>query len=511
MMTKPLSRPSGRRASLWWLGLALLLLLTRPVAAQEVLPPVQGPTTGSATVTIQQIRIQVMPEFDDPRVLVIVQGRLDVDESTLPRPVTFLIPRGAQINQMSAMDVATGVTTPVDYEAVPDPDDERWTQVTYSLNSAHFFYEYYYDPLSDDADRQFTYVFSNPQDITDMAVEVQQPLKATNFTLDPEATVARADEIFGFTYHQYPVGTLPAGQEFAVDIRYTKTDPNPSVTREQLAAAMQTGSDSSSATTTTTGTPAGTAATTSPAIPTWVAGLLALIVVAGVIVFVWQRSQNQAYAGPDEDTPARLTNPANSPVMTTPANFCPQCGTPRRGDARFCYSCGTSLVALAAAPRTPVTVAQVQSPPAQGAARFLAPRYLVAAGLIILLTAAVWGATAQGGGTVTSPASAIAPAGSSTGDTLDREKMVAGAQIFVTNCTECHGEQAEGTVDGPPLNSSGQAFTRSDNELLEIIRTGRDEMPAWNDQLSDSEIDAVLYFVKRQWTAEQRQQQATLP
>ena len=510
MMTKPSSRLPGRRASLWWLGLALLLLLTRPVAAQEVLPPVQGPTTGSDAVTIQQIRIQVMPEFDDPRVLVIVQGRLDVDESSLPRPVTFLIPRGAQINQMSTMDVATGVTTPVDYEAVPDPDDERWTQVTYSLNSAHFFYEYYYDPLGDEAERQFTYVFSNPQDITDMAVEIQQPLKATDFVLNPEATIARADEVFGFTYHQFPVGSLPAGQEFTVDIRYTKTDPNPSVTREQLAAAMQAGS--SSDTTTTASTPAGTAASTSPTIPTWVAGLLGLIVVAGVAFFVWQRSQQQTYAGPDDSPlPHQPTSPANSPVMTTPANFCPQCGTPRRGDARYCYSCGTSLVALAAAPRTPVTVAQVQSPPAQGVARFLAPRYLVAAGLIILLTAAVWGATAQGSGTVTSPASAVAPAGSSTADTLDREKMVAGAQIFVTNCTECHGEQAEGTVDGPPLNSSGQAFTRSDNELLEIIRTGRDEMPAWNDQLSDSEIDAVLYFVKRQWTAEQRQQQATLP
>ena len=40
-------------------------------------------------VRIQQMRVQVMPEFDDPRVLVIVQGRLAVSPDDLPVMITF--------------------------------------------------------------------------------------------------------------------------------------------------------------------------------------------------------------------------------------------------------------------------------------------------------------------------------------------------------------------------------------------------------------------------------------
>jgi hypothetical protein len=134
---------------------------------------------------IQQMRVQVMPEFDDPRVLVIVQGRLNAAESTFPRPVTFLLPADAQINQMASMDVTTGQTNPLAYETLPYPADPRWTAVTYTLDNAHFFYEFYYDPLQGETDKQFTYAQATPLPIDDLLVELQEPRTAVDFTLEP--------------------------------------------------------------------------------------------------------------------------------------------------------------------------------------------------------------------------------------------------------------------------------------------------------------------------------------
>src|SRR5687768_11424218 len=60
------------------------LLLVGSATAQEATPP------AGDTLAIQRLRVQVMPEFDDPRVLVIVQGRLEA--TTLPRTLTLRVP-----------------------------------------------------------------------------------------------------------------------------------------------------------------------------------------------------------------------------------------------------------------------------------------------------------------------------------------------------------------------------------------------------------------------------------
>ena len=76
------------------------------VAAQEPGAPAEAPV--GTELQIQQMRIQIMPEFDDPRVLVIVQGRLAAPAVDLSQPITFRLPRSAQINQMATMNMNTG-------------------------------------------------------------------------------------------------------------------------------------------------------------------------------------------------------------------------------------------------------------------------------------------------------------------------------------------------------------------------------------------------------------------
>ncbi|MCP4543973.1 MAG: zinc ribbon domain-containing protein [Chloroflexi bacterium] len=317
---------------LWLVGtlcLCLFILNVQAVVAQTPVPPADQ---SDAVLTIQQLRVQVMPEFDDPRVLLIIQGRLDASDAAFPLPITFRVPRGAQINQMAVMDISTGATTSQPFDAQPDPSDPRWSLVTYTVDNAHFFYEYYYDPIEGETDKQFTYAFSSLQPINDFSVEIQQPLAATDFTLDPPPTILRFDEAFGFTYHRFNMDALAANDELMITVNYTKAASEPSLSREQVMG-MQ-GNDVPSE------MPAvmGVSHATSSSVPEWAFVLLGVTILVIGGGFVWNRTQ-------PGNTPIKAMAPRVSinPTVSKAESllgFCTQCGATLKSGAHFCHICG---------------------------------------------------------------------------------------------------------------------------------------------------------------------------
>ena len=287
---------------------ALALLAGRPVALAQ--------SADGATLPIQRLRIQVMPEFDDPRVLVIVQGRLAVADDLFPLPITFRLPAGALVNQMAGIDMSSGRTAAQEFSLLPDPSSPDWVLATFSLPSAHFFYEYYYDPLPAQSDKAFSFLLDSLHPVEDLVIEVQQPLAASNFSLLPPADETRLDESFGFTYHRLVLGALPAGQPVAVAVRYTKSDPDPSLSREQLLGTSEPVAAGSDSTAPTPGA--------AEPIPTWVLILVAAIVLLTIASIVWNRLRPAP--------PGGLVRPA----------FCIRCGAPLKPDAHFCHVCGVA-------------------------------------------------------------------------------------------------------------------------------------------------------------------------
>lgn len=79
-----------------------------------------------------------------------------------------------------------------------------------------------------------------------------------------------------------------------------------------------------------------------------------------------------------------------------------------------------------------------------------------------------------------------------------------GEAIFMKWCVACHGEQGKG--DGPgaaafdpkPANLTAHEFwtSRSDSLLKEVIKHGKNGMPAFAKQLDDREIFAVIQYLK---------------
>ncbi len=88
-----------------------------------------------------------------------------------------------------------------------------------------------------------------------------------------------------------------------------------------------------------------------------------------------------------------------------------------------------------------------------------------------------------------------------------------GRELYQANCTQCHGEAARG--DGPlapalnprPVDLTVHVPLHSDQELHDWIANGipRTAMPAWKDQFSEEEIQAIINYLRQ--VAEQAQRE----
>ncbi len=113
-------------------------------------------------------------------------------------------------------------------------------------------------------------------------------------------------------------------------------------------------------------------------------------------------------------------------------------------------------------------------------------------------------------------------------DADDRVATIAGAHVYAGQCAPCHGRRLQGQplwqlVDensgrrAPALDATGRAWSRSDEDLFDIVKFGRyadtpkarrSHMPAFQSRLDDREIWSVLAFVKARWPIGPRALQA---
>ncbi len=140
-------------------------------------------------------------------------------------------------------------------------------------------------------------------------------------------------------------------------------------------------------------------------------------------------------------------------------------------------------------------------------------------------------------GTAAAFVAVAAWAQTSSGDTLDAlaapeaaasvSPLAQGKDIYAANCASCHGANLEGQPDwqrrlengrmpAPPHDESGHTWHHADSDLFTITKLGlsavvpgyESDMPAFDNILSDTEITAVLDYIKSTWPDRQRSFQA---
>lgn len=82
-------------------------------------------------------------------------------------------------------------------------------------------------------------------------------------------------------------------------------------------------------------------------------------------------------------------------------------------------------------------------------------------------------------------------------DPSNADGEVSGQQIYEANCARCHGPNGEGGV-GMPLGDGAVVDSLTLEGQIEVITDGRNAMPAWGEQLSAEEIEAVAVYEREE-------------
>jgi len=295
-------------------------------------------------VRLSALEIALWPEYDEPEVLVVFQGRLAGDVP-LPAELTLTMPQEAgEPHAVASVDgEGRRLTAAYDIRVVGDKIEVTYT----SLQDRAFQFEYYLDVLQIEGDqRRFTFRYQLDAAVDDLVLEFQQPSGATNVVLRPPAE----ETYSGFadlTYHRLPLGALDAGQMVEWQASYDK----PGL---RLSSEAPSSSGSVFAVVALAG--------------------VALAVALGSLWLAGSRRRAQDWRGkpPSREVkpssrkkrrdrkdarprsrpasaarsrspsrPARSEKPATPRAASFPeGGFCHRCGTQLKADALFCHRCG---------------------------------------------------------------------------------------------------------------------------------------------------------------------------
>ncbi len=309
----------------WFFALIFIISLVFPWASVRA----------QTALEIDQLQIDIWPEFDRPEVLVIYHIIIS-PTSTLPAQVTLRIPKEVASPYNVAMKDVDGMLYNLKYDQVIDGN---WLKLSFTAASAELQIEYY-DPRLTIANttRNFDYQWPGDYRVNNMSLRIQQPynasgLQVTNAALKISGTTLGDD---GLTYYMLPIdGSIEAGTTFDVPFTYTKPDATLSSSQAPVKAVQ---------------TSTGNASLASGLTPT--NNILIIGLAAGAILilvgFVWYLNQRRLVSSMAMASNRRRhinpPKPQNGDPVTASDNiYCHQCGKRANSQDAFCRSCGARL------------------------------------------------------------------------------------------------------------------------------------------------------------------------
>jgi hypothetical protein len=277
--------------------LVLLLAAAGPAFAQ-----------GEGPAGFRDVRLWVYPEYDDPRLLVMLEGQ--IEGAAPPATVRFLVPAAAEMYSAGSKDAQgkyTGGPPRRQASSVPG-----WDEISYEVTTDTFRVEYYDPIISGQPDKSISFDFRWLYPIADLTAIVQVPKAATDFSVTPPGRASV--DAGGYTIYLYNSSALkPGDPPLHFDISYRKADAAPSQP-----------------------VPAGGSSNTLLLIV--IAGIAAVLAVGG---FLWFRRPQPANRAARRQAARKA--PARPIAGSQPARFCTQCGKPIQGSPTYCPNCGKKL------------------------------------------------------------------------------------------------------------------------------------------------------------------------
>ncbi len=315
-----------------WDTVAYIRTLAGATSAARSQPEGTAPPAGD--IRIQRLSVSIWPEYDDPRVLVILRGELS-PESQVPTRLRLPMPKGAEL-------LGAGMISPQN-ELLNHPHERLEGEVADTLELTlpvrRFFAEWYYNPFGErKPERQFTYPFPLPYAVAQLNVDILQPDAATDFRVTPSPMREEVDHRGG-KHHLFSYRDLKPESAQTFEVAYVKATDEPSVAKSTPPSADARADHS----------PTGLSRDTK----TWVtfamlAGFTAIFA-GGVLVFRNKQPAILSAEPPEPDVPAPVM--ADEGAVNPPEtagdvqNYCSNCGRQLQATYLFCPGCGRSLQA----------------------------------------------------------------------------------------------------------------------------------------------------------------------
>jgi len=289
-------------------GLALALQsLDVPAAMAQA-----GPTFTEMVVT-------VLPEYDQPRVLVVLRGELPAD-TPLPAQVRLRLPNDATVT------FACSLKPPNDDRICGQPTSEPdgdYQAVTYDLTTPVMYVEYYYGAFSGAGPRSTDFSFWPPYPSKSLQLAIPAPSDATDFNVSPAATRTANEQ--GAKHYIYDFQDVPSDKPINVQLTYSRPTDEPwAPAQPQDAGATAVGPNDDG------GVPSDAILFLALAAALTVA-LVGYNTVGRRIRFNMGLVETPQHE--DADGGLRPAAPA----------YCSHCGVPVRQGAAFCFGCGRAF------------------------------------------------------------------------------------------------------------------------------------------------------------------------
>jgi hypothetical protein len=297
-----------------WLMLTLLAgALVFPISARA-----------QNAIRLASLQVELRPEYDQPSMLVICDFRLP-EGTKLPVDIAMRLPKEANFFAFASQAADGNLLNAGHGE--PTVGD-TWQTVSLQVQNQTTYQLEYYQPLSKAGNlRQFSYLWAGDYAVDDFVLSVRVPPDTTSISTNPEMPSVQGTD--GTPLLTKDFGVLGAGQQFPLQLTYTKTSAALSVSQQKVQPSQPLGAN----------TPG--RVMLSNYVPYFL-GVLGFVLIIGGAVYFWQSSRGRRALGNRHRRRApRAEGQSPSDV------YCHQCGARAETGDRFCRVCGTQLRRLA--------------------------------------------------------------------------------------------------------------------------------------------------------------------
>jgi hypothetical protein len=274
-----------------------------------VITLVDRPAIAQTEIRLEQLQVDLWPEYDRPDMLVIYRGTL-----TLRIPARVGQPHAVAYSDETDNLLEANYSTRM---------TEDWLAITLETPTTHFQLEFY-DSLTHTGERR-SYAFVWPGDyaVEQLGLSVLPPAGATEIQTEPGPSILQQDP--GSSRYVGILGSQAARQEAQITVSYRAT-----TTGASEVAVLSTREDSNNS--------------------GFIAGIIiaALALVIGGTVWYTRRPEHQPVKATSTQRrrakgKRRASRTRATQGKPSPGGFCTQCGRPLRVDDHFCSHCGTPV------------------------------------------------------------------------------------------------------------------------------------------------------------------------